>query len=201
MHSFAPGTLVLLADGSKRPIEKLKPGDKVLATDPDTGHTTAQAVVATHTNVDAGRTHLTLETNNTHALIQTTAHHPFWSPDRATWTDAAELRAGERLLTPNGPSPTVTTVQSHAGPTVMYDLTIATIHTYYVIAGTTPVLVHNVDACGIGSPTEPRPKFRKGTVEGAWNDAEVGSNGGRLCPTCDAGGQRLTGAEAPRLGY
>jgi hypothetical protein len=31
----------------------------------------------------------------------------------------------------------------------MHDLTVAEIHTYYIVAGTTPVLVHN---CGGGSP-------------------------------------------------
>ncbi|WP_345542249.1 polymorphic toxin-type HINT domain-containing protein, partial [Streptomyces chitinivorans] len=46
-NSFAPGTLVLMADGSRRPIEEIKVGDKVLATDPKTGETKAKTVTAT----------------------------------------------------------------------------------------------------------------------------------------------------------
>ncbi|MFE7455797.1 polymorphic toxin-type HINT domain-containing protein [Streptomyces sp. NPDC057554] len=46
-NSFVPGTLVVMADGTRKPIEDVKLGDKVLATDPKTGETTAQPVVAT----------------------------------------------------------------------------------------------------------------------------------------------------------
>ena len=34
-------------------------------------------------------------------------------------------------------------VINHAGDQKMHDLTIATVHTYYVYAGDSPVLVHN----------------------------------------------------------
>jgi hypothetical protein len=43
------------------------------------------------------------------------------------------------------------------GEQTMHDLTIADIHTYHVVAGNTPVLVHNTgpgDACGIPLPTQ-----------------------------------------------
>ncbi|KUJ39891.1 hypothetical protein ACZ90_69055, partial [Streptomyces albus subsp. albus] len=39
-HSFLPGTGVLLADGSTKPIEDVKTGDKVTVTDPESGDTT-----------------------------------------------------------------------------------------------------------------------------------------------------------------
>ncbi|MEU0520811.1 RHS repeat-associated core domain-containing protein, partial [Streptosporangium sp. NPDC006007] len=44
-NSFVPGTPVLMADGTRKPIKQVKTGDKVLATDPDTGHTEAKPVV------------------------------------------------------------------------------------------------------------------------------------------------------------
>ncbi|MFI2209069.1 polymorphic toxin-type HINT domain-containing protein [Streptomyces sp. NPDC020141] len=47
INSFVPGTLVLMADGSKKPIDKIKIGDKVIATDPKTGETTSRTVSAT----------------------------------------------------------------------------------------------------------------------------------------------------------
>lgn len=49
MNSFVPGTPVLMADGSRKPIEQVELGDKVLATDPHTGHTQPRRVVATIT--------------------------------------------------------------------------------------------------------------------------------------------------------
>lgn len=58
-NSFVPGTLVLLADGVAVPIESLQVGDEVLATDPVTGETTGEPVVATitGTGVVAPRVH------------------------------------------------------------------------------------------------------------------------------------------------
>lgn len=38
-NSFTPGTLVLLAGGTRKPIEKVQVGDRVLATDPESGET------------------------------------------------------------------------------------------------------------------------------------------------------------------
>ena len=146
MHSFAPGTLVLLADGSLRPIEKLQPGDRVVATDPETGHKSAQEVVATHINLDLALTDLTIAAKSGTAIVETTANHPFWSQDRSDWIEAAKLLPGERLRTSDGSAMTVTQARSYFGQKVMYDLTIDTTHTYYVQAGTdASVLVHN---CG-----------------------------------------------------
>lgn len=149
-HSFAAGTLVLMADGTTKPIEKVKPGEKVLATDPITGKTTAQVVVATHINLDAELTDLSIATAGGHALVQTTAHHPFWSQDRSTWVNATDLRAGENLRAPTGEPLAVSAIESYTSSRVMYDLTIDNTHTYYVMAGSTPVLVHNCNIAPAG---------------------------------------------------
>ncbi|MCP4308037.1 MAG: hypothetical protein GY788_24825, partial [bacterium] len=42
--SFSGATLVLMADGSRKPIEDIEVGDKVLATDPEAGQTIAREV-------------------------------------------------------------------------------------------------------------------------------------------------------------
>ncbi|MEV1286102.1 polymorphic toxin-type HINT domain-containing protein [Micromonospora sp. NPDC049679] len=145
-HSFAPGTLVLLADGSLRAIEKLKPGDKVVASEPDSGKTEPRTVVATHINHDTDLTDLVITVEGGRdVLVKTTQHHPFWSEDRQNWVHAEELRQGEALLATNGAAATVRSVRSYGGAAVMHDLTVEALHTYYVIAGTTPLLVHN---CG-----------------------------------------------------
>ncbi len=55
------------------------------------------------------------------------------------------LRAGDRLRAVDGVEVTVQEVRVYTGSQDMNDLTVADVHTYYVIAGTTAVLVHN---CG-----------------------------------------------------
>ncbi|MFD5774990.1 Hint domain-containing protein [Streptomyces fungicidicus] len=44
--SFVPGTKVLMSDGTTEPIEKVKGGDKVIATDDKTGETRVETVTA-----------------------------------------------------------------------------------------------------------------------------------------------------------
>jgi hypothetical protein len=72
-------------------------------------------------------------------------HHPFWNAGTKTWTDAKDLKPGTTLKVSGTGTAVVTAVRNHTGAKDMRDLTVATIHTYYVVAGNTPVLVHN---CG-----------------------------------------------------
>jgi Pretoxin HINT domain len=78
------------------------------------------------------------------AGITTTAHHPFYDRTQAAFVDAANLRVGDVIQTPTG-SAVITNVRAYHGSGITYDLTINGLHTYYVIAGNTPVLVHNCD--------------------------------------------------------
>ncbi|MEV0806664.1 polymorphic toxin-type HINT domain-containing protein [Micromonospora sp. NPDC050200] len=144
--SFAAGTLVLLADGTRKPIEELEPGDKVWATDPVTGKTEVKPVVATHINLDVHLTDLTLAVDGQgEFLVQGTQTHPIWSEDRGDWVDAAKLVRGERLLAATGVPVSVSRVHSYEGSEVRYNLTVDDTHTYYLFAGDAPVLVHNCD--------------------------------------------------------
>ncbi|MET7877750.1 polymorphic toxin-type HINT domain-containing protein [Micromonospora profundi] len=156
LDSFAPGTLVLMADGSRRPIESVKTGDKVVARDPQSGKTSIRTVVATHINLDVYLTDLTLKVPDADAVpLQTTQHHPFWSADRRAWVDAGNLQVGERLGTSNGDVVKVAALRSYASTAVRYNLTVQSIHTYFVLAGQTPVLVHNCgDEIGLDSAGE-----------------------------------------------
>ncbi|MEV0730194.1 LamG-like jellyroll fold domain-containing protein [Polymorphospora sp. NPDC050346] len=158
-HSFDPSTRVLMADGSVRPIEDINIGDQVLATDPETGVTLAKPVTQLHRNTDHELTDLTIETEDGETtVLKTTQNHPFWDGDSGEWVDAAELKAEAQLATigSGNTNPRVASVANHLGTGEMRDLTVADIHTYYVIAGTTPVLVHN---CGT-APIQPTRTFR-----------------------------------------
>lgn len=74
--------------------------------------------------------------------LTTTFHHPFYDITQAAFVDAQNLKAGDELQTPTGHA-VVAGIRLYHANTVTYDLTIGALHTYYVIAGDTPVLVHN----------------------------------------------------------
>jgi hypothetical protein len=146
-RSFTPDTPVLMADGSTKEIESVRLGDEVLATDPITGFTSARPVTALHRNFDERFADVTVtEADGSRAVVRTTYDHPFWNVTDRRWEDAADLDAGDALLAHDG-SATVSGVREHAGARYMHDLTVADLHTYYVLADRTPVLVHNTNEC------------------------------------------------------
>ncbi|MFE4656516.1 polymorphic toxin-type HINT domain-containing protein [Streptomyces hydrogenans] len=149
-NSFTPETHVLLADGTSKPIKDLKPGDQVMATDEKTGETTGKNVAATI--VGDGEKHLVRITVDTDgdkgtatAPITATDGHPFWVPALSKWIDAKDLKPGQWLRTSAGTHVQVTAVQAWTQTANVRNLTVADFHTYYVMAGPAPVLVHN---CG-----------------------------------------------------
>lgn len=153
VNSFVPGTLVLLADGSKAPIQALKIGDKVLATDPVTGKSTAEPVIATI--IGTGEKDLvtvsTTSPGGKTGVVVATAGHPFWVGDRHEWVDAGDLATGDWLRTSAGTWVQVTAVQHDHREQTVHNLTINTTHTYYVYAGDTAILTHN---CGGATGTQ-----------------------------------------------
>ncbi|MEU5788768.1 HNH/endonuclease VII fold putative polymorphic toxin [Micromonospora purpureochromogenes] len=170
-HSFDPSTPVLMADGSTRPIGEVQQGDKVLAHDPETGATTAQAVEASHVNQDEDLTDLYVRTaDGKFVTVKTTQHHPFWSDSRNEWVDAADLQPTEWLKTATGVVVTVAEVHNFRGQQTMRDLTVSDVHTYYVIAGKTPVLVHN---CGDGVPSHKNLPSRNAAFREAKRDLGI----------------------------
>ena len=159
-HSFDPATVVLLADGSTKAIGDIQLGDKVASTDPATGDNIAEPVVELHDNQDTDLADVTVQTSDgATTTLHTTWHHPFWNATDNTWTDAADLKPGTKLRVHDSDdySVKVISVKTWTGLHHMRDLTVATIHTYYVLAGATAVLVHNVnrpDACTLLLPGE-----------------------------------------------
>lgn len=79
--------------------------------------------------------------------LTTTFHHPFYDETQSAFVDAKDLHTKDVLQTPTGTAQ-VTGVRLYHANTTTYDLTIGTLHTYYVGAGNTPVLVHNCNGRG-----------------------------------------------------
>jgi hypothetical protein len=150
-HSFVAGTAVLLADGTSKPIEEVEPGDTVAATDPATGESGDRQVTHTiRTDDDEQFVDVTVTgSDGEQHTITTTEHHPFWSETRKDWVNAGDLREGELLRTAAGTYVQLSAVRSYEDEERTYDLTVDGLHTYYVVAGESSVLVHNNNAaCG-----------------------------------------------------
>ncbi|MFI7601214.1 polymorphic toxin-type HINT domain-containing protein [Actinoplanes sp. NPDC049681] len=186
-HSFSPETRVLLADGTTKPISQIQAGDQVLATDPTTGTTRAEEVTELHVNEDTELVDLTVDTADGQTVtLHTTSEHPFWSPERQKWVDAGKLKNDQSLgAEKSHGTATVREVHAFPGLQTMYNLTVADLHTYYVLAGKIPVLVHNT-ACGVGAKRGPKPagtgphNLKIETVGNSVTDGEVIAGGGVL---------------------
>ncbi|MFI0405534.1 RHS repeat-associated core domain-containing protein [Actinomadura sp. 3N508] len=169
--SFTPGTAVVMADGTKKPIDEISKGDKVLATDPRTGKTEAQTVQDTITS--KGTKHLVKITlgsrgqkhwvtkndakaqpaatpairlsEQAQGAVIATDEHPFWVAGGAgRWVKAADLKPGMWLRTSAGTYTQITATKAWTKPGQrVHNLTVANDHTYYVAVGAIFVLVHN----------------------------------------------------------
>ncbi|WP_073501593.1 GH-E family nuclease [Actinacidiphila paucisporea] len=149
--SFSPGTPVLLDHGKTKPIGDVTVGDKVESGDPNTGkHAGPHTVTATWVNYDTDLIDVTVKgADGKTATLHTTANHPFWDDTTHTWTPAADLHPGDTLNTATNHHAAVLTLHLTPGAANRYNLTVDQLHTYYVVAGGTPVLVHNSNGCGV----------------------------------------------------
>ncbi|MGW7380053.1 polymorphic toxin-type HINT domain-containing protein [Streptomyces sp. NPDC054794] len=145
--SFYPSTPVLLKNGKTRPIGKVKPGDKVAAADPRTGKRKgSRTVTAQLVHLDNDLVEVVISTDNDRtATLHATSNHPFWDETVHAWVPAGSLRPGHTLNTARDGHVKVVGVHERSGEADMYNLTVEQLHTYYVVAGGTPILVHNAD--------------------------------------------------------
>ncbi|MGW7361838.1 polymorphic toxin-type HINT domain-containing protein [Streptomyces sp. NPDC054841] len=173
-HSFPPGTRVLLAGGLSIPIESVRIGDQVVATDPASGLTTVRPVVRTFvTHDDKDFTRLTTPAGP----VTATDTHPFWLTGGQRWAEAGDIAAGDTLRLPGGTPLRVTSVARYTERQTTYDLAVDGLHSYYVGIGTAHALVHNNNPCkewetqpGVKGPAagkKLKPPHDRHTVAGA----------------------------------
>ncbi|MCA0350611.1 MAG: HINT domain-containing protein [Chloroflexi bacterium] len=129
------------------PIETLVVGGTVWAIDPQTHQAGYYPITWTtaHTAtliIDLTVQPLTDTLGLAQEQIQATDHHPFWVYGRG-WIDAGKLRVGDRLLGDAGYTITVVNVDVDVQPVMVYNFTVATLHTYTI--GSAGILVHNTD--------------------------------------------------------
>jgi hypothetical protein len=158
VNSFAADTPVLMADGTRKPIKDIAVGDRIANAEPDNARTQHHTVRAVHvTDDDTDFDDVTVSTPGGPKVITTTAHHLFWDVSKHAWTPAVEVKPGELLDTPGDGHAVVAANRHYAAAIRTFNLTIESVHTYYVLAGDTAILVHN-DICGAKSGPIPNSK-------------------------------------------
>ncbi|WP_167305310.1 polymorphic toxin-type HINT domain-containing protein [Saccharomonospora piscinae] len=148
---------MLLADGSTESIEDVRVGsDRIWATDPETGEEGPRTVLATITSSDVkDLVEITVAitgSNSGTTTVVATSEHPIWVENQGRWTHAEDLTRGDNLVTATGDAAQIVRVERRTEIRRVHNLTINGTHTYYVAAGATPVLVHNVnegDICNL----------------------------------------------------
>ncbi|MFF2628695.1 polymorphic toxin-type HINT domain-containing protein [Kitasatospora griseola] len=194
-NSFPAGTRVLMGDGTTKPIEQIRIGDTVQATDPQTGESGPHQVESTvYTPDDLNFTEITVVDLDTgqQGSVTATDHHPFWVQDTAQWIDATDIRPGETLRTDNGSAAQVASVRHWTGLQPAYNLTVADLHTYYVLAGRTPLLVHNVICVNLDALFDALPAWKKGDKT-VGQPIFIGKDGFVKLPTIDSGVSKWQG--------
>ena len=136
---FVSGTPILMADGSTRPIENVKVGDKILAFDEKT-KTLKEDSVKLFFQHD-GQEYLVVNDS-----LKVTPNHPVYSEGK--WVEIGKLPIGSKLLNSQGQAEEITSIRLVREPVKVYNLEVNPYHTY--IAG--GVVVHNKT-----TPIEPGP--------------------------------------------
>ncbi|WP_239152359.1 polymorphic toxin-type HINT domain-containing protein [Virgisporangium aliadipatigenens] len=191
-NSFVPGTEVALGGGGTKPIEELRAGDEVLAADPETGTVAARPItVAIEGSGPKALVDIRVSTSNTNGenVITATDAHPFWVTNRSSWRDAGDLEPGDELLAPDGARVTVIAVVAYGARASVHNLTVQDLHTYFVLAGGKPVLVHNcpADLPEGFFPAPSRYDEPLGPVENITSDYRRSDYGGRRATRNPAG--------------
>ncbi len=153
VNSFTADTEVLMADGSRKRIADVQPGDKVLAAPESSPDATPTAATVETVITGMGEKQLVDISVDGGDPITATDGHPFWLPYQQRWVDADQLVPGDWLRTSAGTYVQVTAIAHRKAWGTVYNLTVADQHTYYVVAGGSPVLVHN---CKLHTANGPR---------------------------------------------
>lgn len=141
MHSFSAHTWMLMADGSGKPISKVKVGKKSGLPTQAPGEVQYKSSERRWiTTTMTCSTSLSLRHPVKSQTLHTTAGHRIWDLTRHTWEKAAALPIGDHLQPAGQQTAVVTAVITISGEADMYDPTIT--RTFY--AGATAIRVHNI---------------------------------------------------------
>ena len=141
LSSFPGKTLVLMADGSLERIDAIEPGDWVISHNVDTSVWEPRLVVNQWSHLDRGPpATVTLADRST---VTATADHSFWVHSTQTWTELQWVQADDELLSPDGVVAVDSVAVGEPQDWIVWELTVEGNHNFTVMAGDTPLLVHN----------------------------------------------------------
>ncbi|WP_208121719.1 phage terminase large subunit [Spirabiliibacterium mucosae] len=138
-HCFPAGTLVTMADGTRKPIEKVVPGDTVLSYDTEYDRREPQQVVATQSSLTR---QLCMVSTDNGKVIRCTPDHRFFTQRRPRlWTPAWRLDNGYLLVNDSGLGEYVTGAEAYTldSATIVYDIQVERTQCFFADG----LLVHN----------------------------------------------------------
>jgi hypothetical protein len=99
-------------------------------------------------------------------VVHTTGNHPWWDDTQRAWIRADHLVNGDQVLTVDGSTITVTSVEDTGSTQPTYNLTVTGPHTYYV--GDDQILVHNCVVIDYS-----KPGLNQEMVERGWSKQDI----------------------------
>jgi hypothetical protein len=147
-NCFAPGTLVLMANGNSKVIEDVERGEWIITDDPNDNEPPKPTKVEWLIRNRTDRLY-TVEWDRdgdgrTVAHVRATSEHPFYALGRG-WTPAKDLQPGDRIQTHQQRTVTVTGNHAWIAPSATYNLDVGEPHTYFVGNSESWLLVHNAE--------------------------------------------------------
>ena len=135
-NSFSADTEITTTEGDL-PIAEVEIGDMVYAYDPETGDVGEYSVTNTISHEDNVIAYLTIDGEE----IETTPWHLFYTDEG--WIEAEKLESGDKVLSLDGEHGIVEDLIIIDETQMMYDLTVAVVHTFAV--GNGEWVVHNIN--------------------------------------------------------
>ncbi|MDD3588218.1 MAG: polymorphic toxin-type HINT domain-containing protein, partial [Thermoguttaceae bacterium] len=144
---FVAGTPILMADGTSKPIEEIRPGDMVLSVDhndPEKDTPKPARVTRFFDNGLKSVVKLTFENQKTGEQFEVvcTPGHRFYVISRG-WQHASELKHQEVCISAEGQQIVFISLELISKQQVVYNMEIGTKHTYYIGKQGNNTLVHN----------------------------------------------------------
>jgi hypothetical protein len=161
---FAAGTPILMADGSRQPIETVNVGDEVLCFDGKSGQVgRVYAQKSGHVRelryrVEKGAAP---PIGSELRRLKTTDDHLFWLEERGGWVAAKNLKTGDDLTLADGEAAHITETMRYPGPEMVYTMDVDDAYSFFANS----VLIRQ--RCG-GDPGAQEEKRIADALEKSW---------------------------------
>ena len=147
---FLAGTLVTMANGTKKPIEEIQVGDIVLAYDEESQEMKPDKVVHVFQH-DKEDTYLIVN-----GKLKVTPVHRVLS--KGEWIEIGRLKVGDTLTNKEGQPISIESIEQISEIVNIYNFEVNPYHTYTVGMGDEEIIVHNVKLSSQNDPPcEPGP--------------------------------------------